>query len=103
MATVNPQNTQAKGLYGQFGGLVDKLCPTLADPVDCGLSGSSVHGILHARILEWVAMPPPGDLPNPGMEPRAATLQANSLPPKLPGKPRLQLYWFILVSNFCYF
>ena len=32
-------------------------CPTLCDPVDCSPPGSSVHGILQARILEWVAMP----------------------------------------------
>ena len=32
-------------------------CPTLCDPRECGLPGSSVHGILQARILEWVAMP----------------------------------------------
>ena len=32
-------------------------CPTLCDPIDCSLRGSSVHGILQARILEWVAMP----------------------------------------------
>ena len=32
-------------------------CPTLCDPMDCNLPGSSVHGILQARILEWVAMP----------------------------------------------
>ena len=32
-------------------------CPTLCDPVDCSLPGSSVHGILQARRLEWVAMP----------------------------------------------
>ena len=31
--------------------------------------GSSVHGILQARILEWVAHPPPGDVPNPGIKP----------------------------------
>ena len=31
-------------------------CPTLCDPMDHGLPGSSVHGILHARILEWVAI-----------------------------------------------
>ena len=31
--------------------------PTLSDPVDCGPPGSSVHGILQIRILEWVAMP----------------------------------------------
>ena len=32
-------------------------CPTLCDPIDHSLPGSSVHGILQARILEWVAMP----------------------------------------------
>ena len=32
-------------------------CPTLRDPVDYSLLGSSVHGILQARVLEWVAMP----------------------------------------------
>ena len=32
-------------------------CPTLCDPMDCSLPGSSVHGTLQARILEWVAMP----------------------------------------------
>ena len=32
-------------------------CPTLWDPMDCSLPGSSIHGILQARILEWVAMP----------------------------------------------
>ena len=31
-------------------------CPTLCDPVDCILPGSSVHGLLQARILEWVAI-----------------------------------------------
>ena len=34
-----------------------QLCPTLCDPVDCTLPGSSVHGILQARTVEWVAMP----------------------------------------------
>ena len=36
--------------------------------------GSSVHGILQARILEWVARPSPGDLPDPGDEPASLTL-----------------------------
>ena len=35
--------------------LVTQLCPTLCDPMGCSLPGSSVHGILQARILEWVA------------------------------------------------
>ena len=33
------------------------LCPTLCSPMDCSLPGFSVHGILQARILEWVSMP----------------------------------------------
>ena len=37
--------------------LVAQWCPTLCDPKDCILLGSSVHGILQTRILEWVAIP----------------------------------------------
>ena len=44
-----------------------QLCPTLWDPMDCSLPGSSVHGISQARILEWIAIPFP-DLPDPGIE-----------------------------------
>ena len=36
--------------------LVAQSCPTLCNPMDCTLPGSSVHGILQARILEWVAI-----------------------------------------------
>ena len=32
---------------------VAKLCPTLSDPTDCSLPGSSIHGIFQARVLEW--------------------------------------------------
>ena len=35
---------------------VTQLCPTLCDPMDCSLVGSSVHRIFQARILEWVAI-----------------------------------------------
>ena len=37
--------------------LVAQSCPTLCDPMDCSPPGSSVHEILQARILEWVAIP----------------------------------------------
>ena len=37
--------------------LVFQLCPALCNPMDCSLSGFSVHEILQARILEWVPMP----------------------------------------------
>ena len=46
--------------------------------------GSSVHGILQAKILEWVAIPSPGALPDPGTEPGSLAWQAESSPP---GKP----------------
>ena len=39
--------------------------------VDCYLLDSSVHGILQTRILEWVACPPPGDLPHPEIKPKS--------------------------------
>ena len=35
---------------------VAQLCPTLGDPMNCGLPGSSVHGLFQARVLEWVAI-----------------------------------------------
>jgi len=53
----------------------------------------TVHGILQARILEWVAILfSRGDLPNPGIKPGPLALQADSLPAKPPGKPRLYQY-----------
>ena len=48
-----------------------QLCPTLFNPIHCSPPGSSVHGIPQARILEWVAMTPPRDLPDPGIEPKS--------------------------------
>ena len=35
---------------------VVQLCPTLSDPMDCSLPGSSIHGIFQARVLEWGAI-----------------------------------------------
>ena len=46
------------------------------DPMDCSLPGSSVHGILQARILEWVAVPSSRDLPKAGIEPKSLTSPA---------------------------
>ena len=43
---------------------------------------------LQARTLEWVSCPPPGDLPDPGAEPRSSSLQVDSLPSEPSGKPR---------------
>ena len=49
--------------------LVSQSCLALCDAVDCSPPSSSVHEILQARILEWVASIPPGALPNPETEP----------------------------------
>ena len=48
----------------------------------------TVHGILQARILEWVAVPFFRGFPNPGIKPRSLALQADSSPAELPGKPK---------------
>ena len=56
---------------------------------DCSPPGSSVHGILQARILEWVA-PPPGDLPHPGIKPASlmsSALACGFFTTSAPGKP----------------
>ena len=57
---------------------------TPCDPMGYSPPGSSVHGILQARILPF---PSPGDLPHPGVKSRSLALQAHSLPSELPGKP----------------
>ena len=54
------------------------LAAQSCDPMDCSSPGSSVHEILQARILEWVAIPFSRDLPDPGIEPGSPTLQADS-------------------------
>ena len=59
--------------------LAVQLCPTLCNSMDCSSPGSSVHGILQARILEWVSIPFSGDLSNTEIEP-GSPLQADSLP-----------------------
>ena len=72
-----------------------QLCPTLCDIMACSPPGSSVHGILQARILEWVAMPPPADLPDPGIEPvspATPALQVDSLPLSHQESPHVCIY-----------
>ena len=66
--------------------LAAQSCPTLCDPMNCNSAGSSVYGILQARIQEWLPFPSPGDLPDPGIEPRSRALQADSVLLAPPGK-----------------
>ena len=59
---------------------VAQSCPTLRDPMDCSPQGSSVHGILQARILEWVAI-------------SFSKMFITSKKYTFPVIPRLVLYW----------
>ena len=71
--------------------LVAQPCPTLCDPINCSSPGSSVHGILQARILEWQPFPSSRDLLDQEIQPRSLALQADSLPPEPPKKPFIEL------------
>ena len=54
-------------------------CLTLCDPMHFSPSGFSIHGISQARILSVLPFPSPGDLPDPGIQPRSPALQTDSL------------------------
>ena len=72
--------------------VVAQLCLALGDPMDCRPPGSSVHGILQERILEWVAMPSSRGSSLPRDWTRCPELQADSLLPEAPGKPYTDPY-----------
>ena len=58
-------------------------------PMDCSLPSSSVHGIFSKQeYWSGLPFPSPGGLPNPGIEPRSPSLQADSLPSEPPEKPK---------------
>ena len=65
-------------------GSVTQSCPTLCNPMDCSLPGSSIHGILQARILEWVAIPFSRGSSDPEIKPESPALQVDSLPSEPP-------------------
>ena len=63
--SLQPYHEHFSIFYRQSSQLSLRSCTThrLCDPIDCSPPGSSIHGILQARILEWVAMPPQGIFP----------------------------------------
>ena len=62
---------------------VSQSCLTLCDPMDY-----TVHGILQARVLEWVAIPFSRGSSQPRIEPRYSAMQVDFLPAELPRKPK---------------
>ena len=75
--------------------LFAQSCLTLCDPMGCSTPGSSVHGILQARILEWVAIRFSRESSWPGNWTRSPSLQADSSPSEPLGKPQLFLIHFL--------
>ena len=61
---------------------VAQLCPTVCNPMDCSLPGSSVHGIFHGVGYHFLLQ---GGLPAPGIKPESPTLQAEALWSEPPG------------------
>ena len=82
----------ARVIYGPVVCLICQSWPTPCNPLDCSPPGSSVHWILQARILEWVAISFFRGLPDPGIEPPSPTLQEESLPTESLGKPHTPKY-----------
>ena len=68
--------------------LVPQSCPTLCDPMDCSPPGSSVHGLLQARILEWVAIPFSSGSSHPKDQTQVSHIAGRFFTSEPPGKPR---------------
>ena len=69
------------------GGLVAKLCPTLATPWTTACQAPPSMGFSRQEYQSGLPFPSPGDLPDPGIKPRSPASQADSLLTKLRGKP----------------
>ena len=73
-------------------GVCAQVCLTLCDPMNCSPSGSSAHGILQARILEWVTVPSSSGLSRPRDQTRVScisSLAGRSFTTEPPGKPKI--------------
>ena len=68
-----------------------QLSLTICDSMDCNPPGSSIHEILQARILEWVAISSPGDFLNAETQPTSPAWLADSLPLLHLGSPLVEL------------
>ena len=61
--------------------------------------GASVHGLLQAKVLEWVSKPSCRDLPHPGVKREPRVLAGGFFTTELPGKPKENAPWLILVRK----
>ena len=77
--------------YMLFKVLVTQSCPTLCNPVDCGLPGSLSMEFSRQEYWSGLPFPSPGDFSDPGIEHGSPALQADSLPSEPQGSPK-QIY-----------
>ena len=67
--------------------------------MDCSPPGSSVHGILQTRILQWLPCPPPGNLPYLGIKPTSPALKDGFFTTETPGKPTMEYHHSVIKKN----
>ena len=79
---------------------IKQSCLILSNPMAYSPADSSVHGILQARILEWVAVRFSRGSSSPGIKPGSPALQVDSLPSESPGKPTNNISTYILYSYY---
>ena len=80
--------------------LITQSCPTLCDPMDCSLPGSSVFGLLQAEYWSGLPFPSPENLPDPGIKPGSPALLTDSLPSEPPGKANTNILVGLLLRNY---
>ena len=78
-------------------------CPTLCDPMDCSSPGSSVYGILQARILQWLAIPFSRGSSKPRDQTWVSCIPGRVFTIWAKGRRRSQLLVFFLLINCCFF
>ena len=76
-------------LYAEWMSEVAQSCPTLCDPMDSGYHAPPSMGFSRKEDRSGFSFPSPGNLPNPGIEPRPLIFQADDLPSEPPGNTRV--------------
>ena len=93
--TMSPRTTMIKS---ESESEVVQSCPTLCDPMDCSLPGSSLHRIFQARVLERVAVCISRGSSQPRDQTGSPALHADALPSEPPGKPTVMIIITLMTS-----
>ena len=80
-----------------------QLCLTPCYPIGGSLPGSSIHGILQARILEWATMPSSKGSPHPEIRPTSPALASGFFTTAPPGKPPVVIVIAVVLLRHCMF